>query len=190
MSSPARSFSSSAAKCGVPPGPVLAKVSPPGFCRTSASSPAMSRTGRPGPHHQQGGHAGDHPDRHQVPPRIVGEVGDQADIHRDRAGRTERQGEAVRHRLGHRVDADRAAGPRAVLHHDLLAEQRRQRLRHDPRRGIDRPARREGHDQLERPVRKAILHALGPCRERRHSQRESRAPPEIPLPCPGLPAAE
>jgi hypothetical protein len=53
----------------------------------------------------------------------------------------------------HHVDADGEPAAGAVIHHHLLAEDAREFMRDDARRGIGRAPRRLRHDVAYRPVR-------------------------------------
>ena len=74
--------------------------------------------------HQHVGLPADHRDRREILDRVVGQAGAEARRDRLRARGSDPDRVAVGRRLGDRVGADVAAGARAVLDHDLLAEPR------------------------------------------------------------------
>ena len=87
-------------------------------------------------------------DRREVLDRIVGQVLEQAGIHRDR-GRGEQQRMAVRIGARHQRHAGVAAAAGAIVDDHALAERLRQRLGQDARDDVGRPAGRERHDQRD-----------------------------------------
>ena len=78
-------------------------------------------------------------------------------------------GVAVGFRLGDRSHSDRIAGTRAVLHHDRLAELRRNLLQHQTRHDVGRAAGGQRHDHADRLRRPALR--PGMLRQERRCQR-------------------
>jgi hypothetical protein len=74
-------------------------------------------------------------------------------VHRERADVGEHQRVAVGRRFRRIVDRDVAAGPGAVLHHHLLAEEIAHRLLQDARRRVGAAAGLEPDDDGHRLVR-------------------------------------
>ena len=79
----------------------------------------------------------------------------------ERAGRAEQQRVAVGVGGGGGLEADGGARAGAVLDDHLLAEACRHRLAGQPRHGVDRAARRERHDHLDRLVRIGLRAGAG-----------------------------
>ncbi len=92
-------------------------------------------------------------DRDEVLERIDVEARIERGRDAERAGRAEQQRIAVGIGCGCGLEADGGARAGAVLDDHLLAEACRHRLAGQPRHGVDRPARRERHDHLDRLVR-------------------------------------
>ncbi len=90
-------------------------------------------------------------DRREVLQRIVAGRGRNRRIDGEHAGVANQQRIAVRRRRCDRAGAQRAAGPRPVLHHARLAELRNE-SRGDPRRDVGRAARCARNDQLDRVI--------------------------------------
>jgi hypothetical protein len=103
-------------------------------------------------HHQHLVAFGDLGDRREMLGGVV--VAEPVDRRPDhqRAGIAEQERIAVGLGASDRLAAERAAGAAAVLDDHGLAENRSEPLRHQPRGGVDRPARRIRHHQLDQPV--------------------------------------
>ena len=86
--------------------------------------------------------------RCEIAAHIVGEFFLGKGIGRKR-GRGQQQRVTIRRTLRHQIGTDDAVGPGAVVHHQLLAELRRDLRRHQPRHRIRRP-RPETDDQAHR----------------------------------------
>jgi len=103
--------------------------------------------------HQHDGTAGDHRHRGKALDRVVVEIFVDRGPDGERPWCGEEQRVAVGLRACGRLGADRSASPaRPILDHDRLPERRSNAVRDQPGRDID-PARRERHDDLDRPVR-------------------------------------
>jgi len=89
-------------------------------------------------------------DRHEILERIIGQIAVERGIDRDR-GRGEQERVAVGRGARRDRHAGIAAAAAAVVDDDGLAEGFLERHRDDARDDIGRPARRERHDQGDRP---------------------------------------
>ena len=155
MSIPAVSFSSSPARCGRLPGPEEAKLSLPGCAFASATSSLQIAGLNVGGDHQHFRHGRDQRYRRQILQRVVGD-GLHAWVDGERAGTRDRDGVAIRRRLRHRIGADHAALPAAIVDHDRLFHQLRHALADHPRDDVIGPAGRERHDQFDGLCRKIL----------------------------------
>jgi hypothetical protein len=113
-----------------------------------------------GVHHHDVRHLGDDADRHEVLLEIVGERG----VHRRRdhmMGRADEEGVSVRGRLGGRRGPRIAPGAGAVVDDDAHPELVVELLRQGPGERIGAAARREGHDERNRPLRPGLGQGRG-----------------------------
>jgi hypothetical protein len=101
-------------------------------------------------HHQRAGLAAEQRDAGEVVDRVEGQLA----VERGADGvglRGQQQRVAVGRALGHHLAADRCAGTGLVLDDDLLLQAPAELLGNRAHRPIDRTARRERHDDVDRP---------------------------------------
>ena len=98
----------------------------------------------------------DDADRREVPDRIVADLLDEG-CDRDGADAADAEGVAVRRRVGDGLRADDAAGARAVVDDDGLAQCRLDIARGHPADEIGVAAGRVGHDEGDGPARPRVL---------------------------------
>ena len=108
-------------------------------------------------HHQHVGHRVDLGDRREGRRHVVGHVAEQETVHRQRAGRTQDQGMAVRGRLHAEVGTRVAATARPVVDEDGLAERLGQRRHRHARDHVGDAAGAERNDHADRTVRIGTL---------------------------------
>jgi hypothetical protein len=135
---------------GVPPVPEVPKDSPPGVV-----GEALDRRVRVG--HEDQRRVADLADRGEVLERVERQPGEHMRVDHHRAVEGQREGVAVRGGVLDEGHADVAGCARLVVHDDLLAEAAAEELGDHPRTGVRHAARREGHDQPDRPRRPGIL---------------------------------
>ncbi len=103
-------------------------------------------------HHQDIGGVDELRDRDEILERVIGQVLEQRRIDRDR-GRGQEQRVAVRRRPRRHAHPGIPCRPGPVVDDDGLAERSTKRGREDAGDDVGRPARRERHDQRDRPLR-------------------------------------
>ena len=127
-------------------------------------------------HHQHVGRDRAVRDEGEVARRVERQpVGVEPGIHPERRQAHDADGVPIRRRASERADADIGCTPRSVLYHHRAANARAQRLRHQPRDHVARPARREGHDQRDVALRPSGLRAGGQRQQRSGGRAEQRA---------------
>ncbi len=111
-------------------------------------------------HDQHHRHQPDQADRREVLARVVGDVLEQDGIGGERGGGDQRAcGHPPARARGH-AEADHAGAAGPVVHHHLLAELLAQPRPEDARGDVGDAARRVGHDQPDRPIRKSLRLSL------------------------------
>ena len=131
----------------------------------------LQRLGAVGGEHRQHRYGlGRQGDRHEVVERIVGQALVEKLVHHQRRIDRHEQRVAVGRRLRGRLGADQRVGAGPVLDQDRLAPVLAHLLADDARHDVARAARRERHDDADRPV--GIGAGVGPLLRDRMARRE------------------